>query len=512
MYKSVRMSKVRELNVIRKKGKPSYLKIALLYPSLYHVALDTLSFHMLYYFINSRPRLIGERFNITAKSGYEPPPLSIESRSPLKNFDVIIISVHYEPDFVNIVRLLLAADVPVFSSNRNKPYIIVGGPAVISNPEPLAEIADVLALGEIEPILPFLLDKLEELHDNKGEFLDSLPPEKGFYVPVRNDEKIIVNKADRLTLDFHPITQIQPLDYGRRGRKTMVEAMRGCIRNCKFCLEGNIFKPKRERDFDQIRLIVDKSEEYNKTRKIVLLALSYFDHSQSDKILEYLVNNGYEVSVPSIRVETLSIDRLEMIVAGGQKTLTIAPETADVQLGINIGKPFVKSIIEELLSSAKKVGIKSVKLYFMIGLPGETDSHILKISEFIRDLSVKTGFKGVRELKVSFNPFIPKPHTPMQWFSFEDVATLKSKINFLRRNLGGLADVRFYDPKWAQVQAIISRGGREISNVIVAWATYGGGLGNWHRALKKFNINPRKYLGPLDPSMSLPWQKVVISY
>ncbi len=505
------MSRIRELNVIKKKGRPGDLRIALLYPSFYRVALDTLSYHMLYYYINGRRGFIAERFNISRKTGREPPPLSIENRNPLKNFDVIIASVHYEPDYVNILRVLYAGGVPAFSSEREKPYVIVGGPAVIGNPEPLAEIADVLALGDIEPIMPYLLDQLLEHYDSKKMLLDSLPPEKGFYVPRREDELVLVNKAESLTLKFHPIAQIQPAERDPRGRKTMIEAMRGCIRGCRFCLEGSIFKPKRERSFDQIRYIAEEGSRLNKSRKIVLLALSYFDHSESDRVLEYLVENGFEFSVPSIRVETLSEDRIELMVAGGQKTLTIAPETADSWLGAKIGKPFAKSLVENIASLAKRIGVKSLKLYFMVGLPGETLEHVKKIAYFVKELSEKSGFKGVRELKVSISPFTPKPHTPMQWFRVEDIATLKKKINFLKRELGGLAEVRSYDPRWTHVQTVLTRGDRKIGKVIALWAKYGGGLGAWRKALKDLGVNPQEYLTPPHPHSKTPWEKVVLT-
>ncbi len=500
-----------ELNVIRKKGRPGDLKVALFYPSLYRVALDTLSFHMLYFYVNSRRGFIAERFNIVKKTGQEPSPYSIENKTPLKNFDVILISVHYEPDYVNIIRFLQAGSIPVFSSERDKPYVIVGGPAVISNPEPLAEVVDVFALGDIEPILPYLLNRLLEFHDQKRELLEVLPPERGFYVPQRGDEEVIVNKADELPLEFHPIAQIQPAGKSPRGRKTMIEVMRGCFRECRFCLEGAIFKPKRERSYEQVKVIAERGSYFNKSKKIVLLALSYFDHSESDKILEYLVNNSFEVSVPSIRVETLNEKRLELIVAGGQKTLTIAPETADYSLSLEIGKPFLPAKIENVAIYSRKIGIKSLKLYFMIGLPGETMEHIEKIVDFVKKLSEKSGYKGVRELKITVSPFVPKPHTLMQLAKIEDIRTLKRKINFLKRELRGFAEIRSHDPRWAHIQAVLSRGDRSLSRLLILWVKYGCGLGGWRKAIKDLNLNIQKYLTP-TPDFTMPWKKIRLSY
>ncbi|RLE69984.1 MAG: hypothetical protein DRJ37_07205 [Thermoprotei archaeon] len=506
------MSKISagELNVIRKKGRPGDLKVALFYPSLYHVALDTLSFHMLYFYVNNRRGFIAERFNIVKKFGQEPRPYSLENKTPLKNFDVILVSVHYEPDYVNIVRFLQAGGISVFSSEREKPYIIVGGPAVISNPEPLAEIVDVFAMGDIEPILPYLLDRLLEFHDRKHQLLEALPPEKGFYVPQRGDKEVIVNKAIELPLEFHPIAQIQPAGKSPRGRKTMIEVMRGCFRECSFCLEGAIFKPKRERSYEQVRVIAETGSYLNKSRKIVLLALSYFDHSESDKILEYLVNNDFEVSVPSIRVETLNEKRLELIVAGGQKTLTIAPETADYSLSLEIGKPLLQAKIENVAFYSRKMGIKSLKLYFMIGLPGETIEHIKKIVDFVKKISEKSGYRGVRELKITVSPFVPKPHTPMQLARIEDIQTLKKKINLLKRELGGFAEIRSHDPRWSHIQAILSRGNRLLSKLLILWAKYGGGLGGWRKAIKDLNLDIRKYLTP-TPDFTMPWKKIRLS-
>lgn len=499
-----------ELNIVRKKGRPGDLKIALFYPSLYHVALDTLSFHMLYFYVNSRIGFIAERFNIVKKTGQEPIPRSIESGASLKLFDVILISVHYEPDYVNILRFLYASGIPILSSKRDRPYVIVGGPAVISNPEPLAEVVDVFALGDIEPILPYLLDCLLEFYDRKRELLESLPPERGFYVPQRGDEEVIINKANELPLKFHPIAQIQPSGKNSRRRKTMIEAMRGCFRECSFCLEGAIFKPKRERSYEQVKIIADQGVYFNKSKKVVLLALSYFDHSEADKILEYLVNNKFEVSVPSIRVETLNERRLELIATGGQKTLTIAPETADRDLSLKIGKPFLPTLIEDTAIYARKIGIKSLKLYFMIGLPGETREHLRKIVNFIETLSEKSGYKGVRELKITVSPFVPKPHTPMQLAWVEDVQVLKRKIDFLKSKLGGIAEVRSHDPRWSHIQTILSRGDREIGKILMLWAKYGGGLGGWRKAVRNLNIDIRKYLVP-SSTTSMPWKKIKLA-
>jgi len=499
--------KHREINIIRKKGRPRDVRVAIAYPSIYEVATSSLAHQMLYFYINSEDNFLGERYVLEKLDQTGDDILSIESGTPLKNNEIIIFSVHYEPDYANIVKMLRDSGIELLSSKRTEHIVVVGGPPVIANPEPLSEIADILVIGEIEPIFPKLLKIYLEYRDDKKNFLDSLSPKEGFYVPSQEPKEINFVYSPSLPLEFHPIAQIQSLDSKHTWmRSTMIEAMRGCFRRCKFCLEGTIFQPKRDRPLSQIKEIAVKGREYNRTNSIVLYSLSFFDHEEADKILDFLVDEKFVFSVPSMRVETLNEDRLEVIAKGGQKTLTIAPETASHKLGLLIGKPFVDDMIENIAVLAKKKGFKSLKMYFMIGLPSEETEDINAIISFVKKLAEKSGFKSEKQLKITVNPFIPKPHTPFELYPLDDIKDLKKKILLMKRSLCGIAEIREYDPRWARVQTTLNRGGKELTKTIILWAEYGGGLGSWRKALKESGVKEEKYLGNMNEKV--PWHIV----
>jgi len=499
----------REYNYVVKKGRPGDVRVAIAYPSTYRAALSSLAYQMLYYYVNSRDGFIAERFHIEKPSGFEPPPRSVERGSELRRAELILFSVHHEPDYVNIIRLLEAGGVPALSNEREKHIVVVGGPPVIANPEPLAQIADVIVIGEIEATLPMLLDAyLEHRGDRKG-FFESLPPEKGFYVPVLDPSEVKVAYVERLPLEFHPIAQIQPLDTEPLyGRSTLIEAVRGCSRLCRFCMEGYVFFPARERPLSQVLEIAFKGAEYNRVVKATLIAPSFFDHKEADRILEKLVDGGLEVSVPSVRLDTLNEERLELMVAGGQRTLTVAPETASLRLCRIIGKPFSEEDLVRTARAAKRAGINGLKLYFMIGLPGETMDDVKGIAGLVSRVGKEAGFKGGRELKVSVTPFIPKPGTPMQWLPMERPGVLRAKIRFLKELLGGLADVRVYDVRLARIQAAISRADARMGRLLIAWARAGGGLGGWRRALRRNGVAEESLLKPPKLDGEVPWNRV----
>ncbi len=500
------MSKLKEINLVRKKLRRGMVKVALVYPSFYSVAASSLAYQMLYYYLNSIPEFYVER--IVLPSNPDTSALSIESGWPLSRFDLAVISVHYEPDYAGILRILLSGKVEARSQKREKPIVIAGGPPIISNPEPIADVLDVAVIGEIESTLPTFVEKLLEYFPDKKELLDSLKPEEGFYVPSRGREKTVISYAVPLPRSFHPIAQFRPLTRVKGlAEGIMVETNRGCFRMCAFCMEGHIFSYMRERPLSDVLHIIDRGVEVNRLRKIRFISLSFFDYSRAGDLLAAVAERGLEASIPSLRAETLDRDKLELMKNVGQKSLTIAPETGSPRLAMILRKYIPLERALEVASEARKVGFSGLKLYFMVGIPGEEKSDLDADVDYIKKLA-ETGFKGNRALKVTISPLVPKPHTSFERAPWIGVEEARRRIQYIRRRLGGLADVRPYDPRWAEIQTVISRGGRELLPVLVEWAYRGGGLGAWRSAVRKSGADVSRYLEEIRGE--LPWSHIVV--
>lgn len=499
---------VKEINVVRKSYRRGRLDVAVAYPSIYEAAARSLSVQMLYFYLNSIDEISAERFVLREPKGVEPPALSLENGRPLKDFWLIVFSVHYEPDYVNIVRLLMAGGVDPQGENREQ-VVVVGGPPVIANPEPLSRIADVLVVGEIESTMPILVEQAFAHASDKRGFLDSLRPEQGFYVPSRGDDEVPFNYPSDLPLEFHPAAQFQPENEGWR-RTTAIEVARGCSRRCRFCVEGHIFTPQRDRPSEQIIRLAERGSRLNGSNHLTLIALSFFDHREIDRILEELIESRYELSFPSLRIDTLTRERIELLAKSGQKMLVLAPETANPGLSLALGKPLHEERLLEVAKEAKVAGFKSLKLYFMIGLPKEGE--VQKIVDLVKRVSDHSGFHGEHELKLSVSVFVPKPQTPMQWFGMEDPRTVNKKLRTLASALGGVAEVRPYKPVWAYIQCVLSRGGPELTDLLLRWALHGGSLGGWRKAVREVKVNTQVYARSLEPGTELPWVRVKLPY
>lgn len=498
----------KEINVSKKRVSGRALGVAIAYPSIYEVAMKSLSFQMLYSYINSLENFYAERFVVQRLHGSEPPALSIESEKPLRDFRLILFSVHYEPDYVNVVRLLQSGGVHPLACKR-KQVVVVGGPPVIANPVTISEIADVVVVGEIEKTVPVILEAVASQADDKRSILDYLPPEKGFYIGSRGDERVVYGYVENLPVEFHPIKQVQPLN-DRWRKTTLIEVSRGCLRGCRFCLEGHIFLPKRDRPLSDILYIAEKGCKYNSAAHVTLIALSLFDHPQADEAIMKLLEMSYELSLPSLRLDTLHRERLELISRSGQRTLTIAPETASTTLSRIIGKPLLRDKLLEVTKEAEKLSFSEIKLYFMVGLPSERRDDIRGIIDLVTKIAAVSGFKGRRQLKLSLSIFVPKPQTPMQWFGMEEWEKLRGKISIIANELKGVAEVRPYKPLWAYVQCVLGRAGSEATELLLRWASVGGGLGGWRRAIRETGFKVPKYIGPLDINGKNPWDVVEI--
>jgi len=488
---------LREMNIVHKRGSPGSLKIGLLYPSTYAASLASLSYQAMYYYINSWREFVAERFVHTRRR----PPIGLDAGSKLSSMDAIIASVHYELDYANLLEMLRSSGVEVLrAARRSKPPIVIGGPPLAANPLPLSDVADLVVIGDMEPLLPGLL---EALAADPRSIADVLAGKDGFFAAGADHVRLV--RALELSPEFHPIAQIQPMDVEPVwGRSLLVESTRGCSRACRFCMEGSLYSPRVDRPLRQIKRIIDAGLPANGVNKITFYSLSFFDHGEADAILSASVEAGAQVSIPSLRVDTLDVDRIRAIAGAGQRTLTVAPESGMCRLRRALGKPWSRDELIAISRAASSSGIGELKLYYMVGLPGEGPDAPGSIAREVLDVKAASSHIGI---SVSLTPFMPKPQTPLQWAGMEDVKSLERKMAYISSALraGGIA-VDYYSPRLAAVQVSISRAWGDPGTLCLL-DRRSRGL-SWGNAFRLCGLAAGSRTAPLDPGRDLPWSIV----
>ncbi|MCX8199120.1 MAG: radical SAM protein [Sulfolobales archaeon] len=492
---------IREVNLVVKKLRKGMVRIAILYPSTYSASLSSLAIHSIYYIANSYPEVYAERF--TADNSR-----SLETRSPLKDFDYIISSIHYELDYPKLVSILNKGGVSVLrNSRRSKPLLIVGGPTPMSNPAPLIDIVDAIAVGEVEVLLPTLIEAIIENHGEPSRILEVLPS-NGFYIPELGEEARRLWTND-LNTAFYPVKQIQSLSNEPvYGKGFIIETSRGCPRWCRFCIEGRLFKPHRVRSFQTLVKLVEEGLRVNEVSRVIVYSLFYPGSSGELHMLKYLSNRGIKASVPSIRLDLLSDEVLELIHGVGQRTLVAAPENVSSYGEAVLCKFFKRKDHEVTLKQAVDKGF-DLKLYFIAGIKGEDFDSIRENVEFIRRISSYARKSG-RKISISINPLIPKPKTPFQWIGMIDVARAKKIIKYMKEELGEVVDVRPYDAEYAWAQASIALGDSRLSKLIVEWGLSGGGVSSWKRILNSYGYSTTYVTTGRRFGEKMPWDDIII--
>ena len=472
-----------EPGAVRKRYRKGMTRVALLYPSTYEVAHSSLVYHRLYFMLNDMENVYVERFVLSSPTGGPEALRGIEDGGPLKSFDFIVAPVHYELDYANLARALLGAGIPVLARERASPKIIVGGPAPTANPEPIADMVDAVVLGDLEPSYQWLRQVLDE-----GVPIE---PADSVYVPSLGKHEVKVGQAPEPGKG-----DVRRIMAPGAAFTISVEAARGCPFSCAFCLEGHITKPFRPRD--PVDVVREAEALYNLYGvRVALIAPTLNASPYFKDILRGLTSKGVPFSTPSLRAELLDEESIELIHRGGQLTLTLAPETSQ-RLRKALGK---SSSDEDFVRVARAAASRnmSVKLYLMVGVPGETEEDLRSVA----GLTAKVMSQGVRSLELSVNPLIVKPQTPFQWLPMPDEDFLDARIRYARQSFS-YSSFTSYDPFDALVQASISLGDRDVLAYIVQVARSGVGRGSWRRAasqgLLRVAMSPRR--------SPLPWSHV----
>ena len=542
-----------EWNSITKDWDAVDVKIALAYPDIYEIGMSNLGLVILYDLVNREPKALVERVyapwvDMEAEMRKATIPLfSLESRRPLKDFDIIGFSLGYELTYTNVLNMLDLAGIPVLAAQRDESYpLIIAGGSCSLNAEPMAEFIDLFVLGEGEEVILELLGtfrrwKFEGSH-GKQELLRELAHIPGIYVPslyqvdYHNDgtiAKIMPTSQGlgssvkrRILIKLPPAVTKPVVPYmATIHDRAAIEIQRGCTRGCRFCQAGIIYRPIRERPKEEVLAAVDELLRNCGYNELSLLSLSTSDYSEIESLVSALSaryrEHNLKISLPSLRIDGLSLRLMDTITSGKKTGLTFAPEAGSERLRRVINKSVSQDDLIQTLETAAERGWSSVKLYFMLGLPTETLDDIESIVHMVRQgvPALRKGGGKALHLKVSTSAFVPKAHTPFQWVAQHTEEELNARIEALRLGMkkSGLR-LSWQDPKMSLLEGVLARGDRRLSQAIYrAWqlgATFDAwsehfNYEKWGRAFDECGLDPVFYANrqrPLDEIF--PWAHI----
>jgi radical SAM superfamily enzyme YgiQ (UPF0313 family) len=529
-----------EKGSIRKKWK-NRVPIALVYPNKYSVGMSNLGFQLVYWLLNQDDAIVAERIFLPESATK---PLSLESGRPLADFPLLFFSVSFEQDYQNLLMLLEMSGIPSLASERTgksrvisamatggQPLVVAGGVATFMNPEPLAPFVDLFIIGEAEPILDSVmalllhglgrknkLRLLEEIGSNlagcytpelyqvtyasDGTLLSNSPREDYATLP-RRIKKVIKNSSANIAA--HSIILTPRAEFSDL---YMTELGRGCSRGCRFCAAGFIYRPPRLWQAQTIINAIDARPE--NTKRVGLLGMEMAHSEDVALIADYLSKQSCSLSFSSLRADIINSSLLELLGSSKLKSAAIAPDGGSERLRRVINKGITENDVLTAAEILAKKGIQNLKLYFMIGLPTESQADLDEMVDLIMKvkkeiLTVGRSRGRLSTMTLSINCFIPKPWTPFQFHPMEKVAILKQKLKFLRKKIAAEPNIRIKteSPEKAFYQAVLSRGDRRVGHALLSMVLTGC---TWRQAFANETINPDYYaLRQRGASEPVPW-------
>ncbi len=539
-----------EFNAIKKNWQASSIRFALIFPDLYEIGMSHFGLQILYHLLNKQTDILAERCftpDLDAEKVMvekKLPLQSLESGKPLMSFDVLGITLPYELCYTNILTILDLAKIPKYSSDRDSSHpIILGGGSCALNPEPVAPFFDAILLGDGEEAIVEIAETVKKGKNNgwdKNQTLENLSKIQGIYIPgdfthEYNDngklrcihevngvsqqiERRIVKDLDAITHLCNPIVPNAKIVHDRLG----IEIARGCTRGCRFCQAGMIYRPVRERTVEQIFKLADEGIEKSGFEELALLSLSTGDHSCINDILPKLMDRfadeNVSVSMPSMRVGTLSHTVMDQIKRVRKTGFTVAPEAGSERLRQVINKGITEEDLLTTCRDAFRLGWNTIKLYFMIGLPTETSDDIDAIADLTRKIKDIAAASGNRrnQVTVSVGTFVPKPHTPFQWQQQLSLEASRERIQHLKEVLPRKGvKFKWHDPEMSFLEGVFSRGDRHLAKLIETAWSLGARLDGWsdhfrmdiwQKAAAQCDLALSSYLRTRDSEEILPWQ------
>ena len=549
-----------EVNMCKKDHNNVKCRFAFCFPDVYEIGMSHLGLRILYDLYNRREDTYCERVfapwvdmeKIMRDNDIK--LFALESKDELMKFDMLGFTLQYEMSYTNILNMLDLAGIPLLSKDRAEgmPFVMAGGPCAY-NPEPIADFFDFFVMGEGEEVNMEITDAYIKWKDEKKsriEFLEEVSKIEGVYVPAfydvsynedgtikeykkNNDNakdiitKRIIKDLDTLTYPEKWIVPYLNVVHDR----VMLEMFRGCIRGCRFCQAGYIYRPVREKSKERLKELAKNLVKNTGYEEVSLTSLSTSDyrefHSLADDLIKEFKPKNVNLSLPSLRIDSISLKLLDEVNQVRKSGLTFAPEAGTQRLRDVINKGLTEEDILSACDKAFRSGWNTIKLYFMIGLPTETYDDLQGIVDLANKI-VDTYYavpknertKGL-SVTVSASTFVPKPFTPFQWFGQDDIEMIKQKQDFLKNNLTNRAiKFNWHEPEISVLEAIVAKGDRRMCKVIQrafelgckfdSWGEFFD-YEKWMQAFKETNVEPKYYSErKIDLDETLPWDHINI--